>query len=200
MTGTLSSRTVLKGPVIHRPVPFSRRRAGELSGPPVSVPGMTIVEEHRTEIRVQDTVYRIEVAAREGGGAAGEDRWVTVMVGGAGPQEEPVAEGRLDIDAEAVPALATVLSDTLMAFAGRSTGRRRSADRPAHQGLPWSEELDAELESRWLAGESVEEIARRFERSPGGIRARLPRVGCDPERRGAYLPIPPSRREAGELG
>ena len=43
---------------------------------------MTIVEEHRTEIRVQDTVYRIEVAAREGGGAAGEDRWVTVMVGG----------------------------------------------------------------------------------------------------------------------
>ncbi|MEU9687445.1 helix-turn-helix domain containing protein [Amycolatopsis japonica] len=163
---------------------------------------MTIVEEHRTEIRVQDTVYRIEVAAREGGGAAGEDRWVTVMVGGAGPLEEPVAEGRLDIDAEAVPALATVLSDTLLAFAGRGTGRngrRRSADRPAHQGLPWSDELDAELESRWLAGESVEEIARRFERTPGGIRARLPRVGCDPERRGAYLPIPPSQREVAEL-
>ncbi|KZB84289.1 hypothetical protein [Amycolatopsis regifaucium] len=165
---------------------------------------MTIVEEHRTEIRVQDTVYRIEVAAREGSGAAGEDRWVTVTVGGAGPQEEPVAEGRIDIDAEAVPALATVLSDTLMAFAGRSNGRngrRRSADRPAHQGLPWSDELDAELESRWLAGESVEEIARRFERTPGGIRARLPRVGCDPERRGAYLPIPPSQREVvRELG
>ncbi|MEV6912687.1 helix-turn-helix domain containing protein [Amycolatopsis sp. NPDC051071] len=165
---------------------------------------MNIVEEHRTEVRVQDTVYRIEVAAREGGGAAGEDRWVTVMVGGAGPQQEPVAEGRLDIDAEAVPALATVLSDTLMAFAGRSGGggnrRRRSADRPPRQGLPWSEELDAELESRWLAGESVEEIARRFERTPGGIRARLPRVGCDPERRGAYLPVPPSQREAGGLG
>ncbi|WP_410659927.1 helix-turn-helix domain containing protein [Amycolatopsis sp. lyj-112] len=163
---------------------------------------MTIVEEHRTEIRVQDTVYRIEVAAREGGGAAGEDRWVTVMVGGAGPQEEPIAEGRLDMDAEAIPALATVLSDTLLAFAGQGgrNRRRRSADRPAQQGLPWSEELDAELESRWLAGESVEEVARAFERTPGGIRARLPRVGCDPEHRGAYLPVPPSRREGGEVG
>lgn len=162
---------------------------------------MTIVEEHRTEIRVQDSVYRIEVAARPGGGVDREDRWVTVRVGGTGPQEESIAEGQLDIDTEAVPTLATVLSDTLLAFVGKGRGqRRRPGDRPAQQGMPWSEELDAELESRWLTGESVEEIARRFERTPGGIRARLPRVGCDPERRGAYLPVPPSQRDGGGLG
>ncbi len=162
---------------------------------------MTIVEEHRTEIRVHDSVYRIEVAAHPGGGAAGEDRWVTVMVGGTGPQEEPIVEGQLDIDAEAVPTLATVLSDTLLAFAGQGKGqRRRPGDRPAQQGMPWSEDLDAELEGRWLAGESVEEIARSFERTPGGIRARLPRVGCDPENRGEYLPVPPSQRLGGDPG
>ena len=38
------------------------------------------------------------------------------------------------------------------------------------------------------------EIAAYFERTPGGIRARLPRVGCDPENPGCYLPVPPSRR------
>ena len=40
----------------------------------------------------------------------------------------------------------------------------------------------------------------RCERTAGGIRARWPRVGCDPERPGEYLPEPPSRRGSDEPG
>jgi hypothetical protein len=162
---------------------------------------MTMIEEHRTEVRVRDTVYRIEVVAHAGDGVADEGRRVSVTIGGTGPQDQPVVEGTLEIDETSVPTLAPVLSDALLAFAGRGRNqRRRPGERPAQQGMPWSDELDAELESRWRAGESVEEIALRFERTPGGIRARLPRVGCDPEKPGAYLPVPPSKRTGGEPG
>lgn len=92
--------------------------------------------------------------------------------------------------------VADLVADGLLSAttgAGRSS-RRRSAARAAQQGRPWNDEMDAELESRWLAGESVTEIAAYFERTPGGIRSRLPRVGCDPENPGCYLPVPPSRR------
>ncbi|GAA4552811.1 helix-turn-helix domain containing protein [Amycolatopsis samaneae] len=153
---------------------------------------MTIIDEYRTEVRQGNTTYRIAVATRSGDRA--EPR-VTVTVGGAGPDGEPVADGRLELDAGAVPAVADLLAASLHAFGG--TGgppRRRARDRAAQQGRPWSDEQDAELEHRWLAGEGVEELAQRFERTPGGIRARLPRVGCDPERPGEYLPAPPSRR------
>jgi hypothetical protein len=120
---------------------------------------------------------------------------VAVLVGAAGPQGEPVAERRIEVDAGVAPTLGSVLADSLRSSAGiTGPGRRRPGDRPAQQGRPWTDELDAELETRWQAGESVEDIAVRFERAPGGIRARLPRVGCDPENRGAYLPLLRSRR------
>jgi len=157
--------------------------------------GMTIIEEHRTEVRVGTSSYHIQVAAQPSDDRSAPGRRVTVTLSGAGPQGEILVEGHLDVVAEAVPTVAEVLADTLCTFAGVGRPqRRRPGARLAQQGRPWTEELDAELESRWQAGESVEEIARSFERSPGGIRARLPRVGCDPENPGAYLPTPPSRR------
>ncbi|MFE0024170.1 helix-turn-helix domain containing protein [Amycolatopsis sp. NPDC059021] len=153
---------------------------------------MTIIDEHRTEVRQGNTTYQIAVATRSGDRA--EPR-VTITVGATGPEGEQVADGRLELDVEAVPAVADLLATSLHAFGGAGgPPRRRVRDRPARQGRPWSDEQDAELENRWLAGESVEDIARHFERTPGGIRARLPRVGCDPERPGEYLPAPPSRR------
>ncbi|AXB43573.1 helix-turn-helix domain containing protein [Amycolatopsis albispora] len=150
---------------------------------------MTVSEQHRTQIRTETATYTVEAASLP------EARLV-VDVHAAGPQGEPVADGRLDLDAAAAATLATVLSRALRsAGALGRTGPRRSGPRPAQQGQPWSPTLDAALERRWMAGEPVETIAEAFGRSPGSIRARLPRVGCDPENPGAYLPDPPSRRE-----
>jgi hypothetical protein len=156
------------------------------------VPGMTIIEEHRSTIRSGEHTFSIEVTALPGG-----DRSETLVVGiGArGSADEFVASGQIEVIPRAAATLGTVLAETLRHHAAMSgQASRKARDSPAGRGQPWSPELDAELERRWIAGESVEEIAARLERTPGGIRARLPRVGCDPERQGEYLPEPPSRR------
>ncbi|MDT8915099.1 helix-turn-helix domain containing protein [Amycolatopsis sp. PS_44_ISF1] len=154
---------------------------------------MTIIEEHRTEVRSGNVQYQVTVVTRTG---AQEESRVVVTVGGEGPGGELVAQGRLELDSAAVPVVAELLGGSLLAFAGGGgAGRRRTGERPAQQGRPWSEEMDAELERRWLAGDPVSELARDFERTPGGIRARLPRVCCDPEKPGNHLPMPPSLRE-----
>ncbi|WP_236796857.1 helix-turn-helix domain containing protein [Amycolatopsis sp. GM8] len=156
---------------------------------------MTIVEEHRTKIRAGENTYSIEVTALPGGDQP--DRLV-VSVNGEGPQGAAVAEGHLEVASTAATALGSVLAETLRHHVAISMpGGRSTRARPAHQGRPWTTEQDAELESRWIRGDSIDEIAVHFERSPGGIRARLPRVGCDPERPGEYLPEPPSQRAEG---
>jgi hypothetical protein len=165
---------------------------------------MSIIEERRTEIRAQEIIYQIAVATRTDDDRAEPNTRVMITLEADGPGGEPVAEGSLDLDVAVAATVADLVTDGLLSAsgAGRSP-RRRSAGRPAQQGRPWNEEMDAELESRWVAGESVAEIAAYFERSPGGIRARLPRVGCDPENPGCYLPVPPSRRtdlDGGEPG
>ncbi|OXM62048.1 helix-turn-helix domain containing protein [Amycolatopsis vastitatis] len=165
---------------------------------------MSIIEERRTEIRAHGITYQIVVATRTDVDRAEPTPRVMITLEAGGPGGEPVAEGSLDLDAELADTVADLVADGLLSATGAGRApRRRSAGRPAQQGRPWSEEMDAELENRWIAGESVAEIAAYFERTPGGIRARLPRVGCDPENPGCYLPVPPSRRtdlDEGEPG
>ena len=163
----------------------------------VSVPGMSIIEEHRSTVRAGNTTFSIEVAALPGGDPDLDAERLMIRIGAAGAEGEPVADGQVEVSAGAAETLGSVLSETLRHHAALADpGGRRARDRPASQGRPWTPELDAELEHRWIAGESVADIARELGRSPGGIRARLPRVGCDPERRGEYLPDPPSMRTA----
>jgi hypothetical protein len=153
---------------------------------------MTIIEEHRTEVRAGNVQYQITVVTQPG--ATAEQSRVTVALGGEGPGGESVAQGRLELDTTAVLAVADLVAGSLHAFAGTGGPRRRSGERPAQQGKPWSPQLDAELEAAWLAGDTVADLACRFAHTAGGIRARLPRVGCDPERPGFHLPAPPSLR------
>ncbi|GAB3151319.1 helix-turn-helix domain containing protein [Amycolatopsis sp. NPDC004378] len=156
---------------------------------------MSIIEERRTEVRAQEITYQIAVATRTDDDRAEPNTRVMITLEAGGPTGEPVAEGSLDLDVAVASTVADLVADGLLsATGGGRAPRRRSAGRPAQQGRPWNEEMDAELESRWIAGESVADIAAYFERTPGGIRARLPRVGCDPENPGCYLPVPPSRR------
>jgi hypothetical protein len=155
---------------------------------------MSIIEERRTEIRAHDITYQIAVATRRDDDRAEPNTRVMVTLEAGGPGGEQIAEGSLDLDVAVASTVAELVTDSLMSVTAGRAGGRRSPGRPAQQGRPWTDELDTELESRWLAGESVAQIAADFERSQGGIRARLPRVGCDPENPGCYLPVPPSRR------
>ncbi|MFG1645051.1 helix-turn-helix domain containing protein [Amycolatopsis sp. NPDC049252] len=165
---------------------------------------MSIIEERRTEIRAQETIYQIAVSTRTDDDRAEPNTRVMITLEAGGPGGEPVAEGSLDLDLDVAATVADLITDGLLSVTGGGRSpRRRSAGRAAQQGRPWNDEMDAELESRWVAGESVAEIAAYFERTPGGIRARLPRVGCDPENPGCYLPVPPSKRtdlDGGEPG
>lgn len=157
-----------------------------------TVPGMNIIEEHRSKVRAGENIFSIEVTSVPGGDRC--DRLV-ISVAAAGPDGEHLAEGHLEVSPGAAPALGGVLSETLRHHSAMSEPPGgRSRDRPAGRGRPWTADQDAELERRWIAGDGVADIAERFERTPGGIRARLPRVGCDPQRPGEYLPEPPSRR------
>lgn len=156
---------------------------------------MSITIERRTEVRAEENTYQIVVSTRTDEDRAEPNTRVMITLEAGGPGGDSVAEGSLDLDAEVASTVADLVRDGLLSAPGVSrTPRRRSGGRPAQQGRPWNEEMDAELENRWIAGESVAEIATFFERTPGGIRARLPRVGCDPENPGCYLPVPPSRR------
>jgi hypothetical protein len=156
---------------------------------------MSIIEERRTELRANEVTYRIAIATRTDADRVEPTPRVMITLDAGGPGGEQVAEGSLDVDVEVAATVADLVADGLLSATGAGRGpRRRSPSRPAQQGRPWSEEQDAELESRWVAGESVAQLAAYFERTPGGIRARLPRVGCDPENPGCYLPVPPSRR------
>ena len=156
---------------------------------------MSIIEQRRSEIRAHENTYHIVVSTRTDVDRAEPTPKVMITLEAGGPGGEPVAEGSLDLDVAVAATVADLVADELLSATGAARPtRRRSAGRPAQQGRPWNDELDAELETRWIAGESVAEIAASFERTPGGIRARLPRVGCDPENPGCYLPVPPSRR------
>lgn len=155
---------------------------------------MTNVEAHRTHIRMGSTTYEVDVETLQLDESDDVGR-IAVSVVAAGEHAEVIAEGTLEVDIAAAGTLGTVLAKTLRSMADIAAQQGgRSAAAAANRGRPWTEAMDAELERQWLAGASVAEIADLFERSPGSIRARLPRVGCDPVNRGAYLPEPPSRR------
>ncbi|NYI92692.1 hypothetical protein HNR02_006067 [Amycolatopsis endophytica] len=153
---------------------------------------MNIIEEHRSTLRAGETTLSIDVTTLPGGDPAGR---LVIRVGAAGAEGEAVADGQIEVSAGVAATLGSMLSEMLRHHAALTDPGGRTA-RPASQGRPWTPALDAELEQRWIAGESVADIARELARSPGGIRARLPRVGCDPERPGEYLPDPPSMRPA----
>jgi hypothetical protein len=68
-------------------------------------------------------------------------------------------------------------------------GRRAG---PANSHQPWTPELDAELRDTWLAAvppasPRIGELAEAMSRSRNAIRARLARIGCDPDVPGRLL-------------
>ncbi|MGH3434006.1 MAG: helix-turn-helix domain containing protein [Thermocrispum sp.] len=157
---------------------------------------MTTIEERRTQFRRDDHAFALEVISQEDYGGAGHR--VTVRLDVADADGRAVAKGEVEVEAAVLVAVAEVLADELLAAAGQPRRHRyRRREQPSNTGRPWTAELDADLEKRWIAGEGLREIAEAFGRTQSAILRRLPLIGCDPYTPGAYLPPPPSQRDDG---
>lgn len=102
---------------------------------------------------------------------------------------EVIADGRLRLPVEGGATVGKLLARVLSAHM-RLRGR---PSRYANANQPWTESLDADLRTTWLTptGELAQTVIRSIsddmQRSPTAIRARLARVGCDPDIPGREL-------------
>nr|WP_052478608.1 hypothetical protein [Kibdelosporangium sp. MJ126-NF4]CEL19404.1 hypothetical protein [Kibdelosporangium sp. MJ126-NF4]CTQ94797.1 hypothetical protein [Kibdelosporangium sp. MJ126-NF4] len=103
--------------------------------------------------------------------------------------------GSFTLPADNLAAVGKLIGQVL---SGLSTLSGRSAASPSNASAPWTKEQDDELLERWTAaGDTYSApalrriLADRFGRTTGSIRARLLRIGCDPDAPGhAFVPVP----------
>ncbi|MBM7771292.1 hypothetical protein JOD54_001496 [Actinokineospora baliensis] len=131
----------------------------------------------------QDISYTLTVTADADGDLA-------IDVSGKGDDGTLLAQGNLRLPPGGAAEAAKLLRESLVAIAALDTKRRTTGN--ANQ--PWSAEQDTTLREAWLAhpptkqaAEAIRELAEQRQRSVAAIRARLPRVGCDPDVTGRLL-------------
>jgi hypothetical protein len=134
------------------------------------------------EIKLGEVHYRLSATTDS-------DESVVLDLLGSLDSGEVIADGRLRLPVEGGAAIGKLLSRVLSAHTRLRT--RPSRHRNANQ--PWTESLDSDLRTAWLtptteqAPALIRTIAEIMERSATAIRARLPRVGCDPDVPGREL-------------
>jgi hypothetical protein len=103
-------------------------------------------------------------------------RIVDSLAHGVDPESGEVLSGDSPLcSANVIRALflaSTALSDPAPAAAAKPR-----APQPGKAGGPWSTEEAADLVAAFDAGTSIRELAEQHQRSPGGIRSRLVRLG-----------------------
>ncbi|WP_367131632.1 hypothetical protein [Saccharothrix sp. HUAS TT1] len=141
---------------------------------------------YENSVRIGTTTYQLVATA---------DPDLSVNLAGVDGTGVLVAEGALRLPADAGARIGKLLAQVLEALGKLSTPSSPGArDRPANANQPWSQELDDDLRTDWLAApqdtptaELIRSIAKRLERSPTSIRSRLAKVGCDPDVPGRAL-------------
>ncbi|MGI5502415.1 hypothetical protein [Lentzea sp. CA-135723] len=102
---------------------------------------------------------------------------------------EVVADGRLRLPVEGGATVGKLLARVLTAH----TRLRSRPSRHANANQPWTDPLDDTLRLTWLtdpepdAAKLIRSIADEMQRSATAIRARLARIGCDPDVPGREL-------------
>ncbi|GAA3887873.1 hypothetical protein GCM10022243_60900 [Saccharothrix violaceirubra] len=139
--------------------------------------------KYESTLDIGPTTYRLLATA---------DPDVVVELTGVDRAGARVAEGVLRLPASGGGPVGKVLAQVLEALT--RLGAPPTTRRPANANQPWTAERDEELRAAWLAadpgaaaGGLVREIAKRLERSASAIRARLAKVGCDPDVPGRVL-------------
>ncbi|MEU0883804.1 hypothetical protein ABZ345_34810 [Lentzea sp. NPDC005914] len=137
---------------------------------------------YNNEIKLGEVTYRLSATTDS-------EESLTLDLLGSLDSGEVIADGRLRLPVEGGATIGKLLSRVL----GAHTRLRSRPNRHANANQPWTESLDADLRTAWLA-ESDDNAAKRIrtladdmQRSPTAIRARLPRVGCDPDIPGREL-------------
>ena len=144
---------------------------------------MAFTLEHTST--AQDITYTLRVTTDDDGALA-------VKISGADAAGTPVAEGSLTLPPGGAMPCARLIHQSLSAISGFKTPRSKRSVGNANQR--WTAEADAALREAWLshpptdaATAVIRELATAHERSPAAIRARLPRLSCDPDVVGRLL-------------
>lgn len=130
----------------------------------------------QNEIKFGDVSYRLAVTVDS------EESLVLDLLGTT-ESDEVVADGRLRLPVDGGGTIGKLLSRVLSAH----TRLRSRTSRHANANQPWTKALDDELREAWMqpgpatAQDRIRDLAQHMQRSPTAIRARLPRVGCDPD-------------------
>ncbi|MDX8034106.1 hypothetical protein SK803_28140 [Lentzea sp. BCCO 10_0856] len=134
------------------------------------------------EIKLGEVNYRLSATTDS-------DESLVLDLLGSLDSGEVIADGRLRLPVEGGATIGKLLSRVL----GAHTRLRTRPSRHRNANQPWTESLDTDLRTAWLAPATTEApalirtIAETMERSATAIRARLPRVGCDPDVPGREL-------------
>lgn len=130
----------------------------------------------RNEIKLGNIDYRLSAKV--------ESEGLLVMdLLGTTESGEVVADGRLRLPVDGGSTVGKLLTRVLSAH----TRMQVRPSRHANATLPWTQDLDDELRQAWLqpgdrgAVERINRLAEHLQRSPSAIRARLAKVGCDPD-------------------
>ncbi|SDC73296.1 hypothetical protein [Actinokineospora iranica] len=133
----------------------------------------------------RDVTYAMTVVADD-------DGELGIELLGANDRGTVVAEGALRLPPGGATETAKLLREALGAIAGFEGKRIRQSVGNANQR--WTRDQDITLREAWLshpptapATEVIRTLAAERERTPAAIRARLPRLGCDPDVTGRVL-------------
>ena len=133
----------------------------------------------------RDITYTLTVNADAEGALA-------IDLTGEDPEGTTVAEGTLTLPPGGATESARLLHQSLTAIAGFEGRRVRRSVGNANQR--WTPDEDTALREAWLshpptdpATEVIRTLAAAHQRSPAAIRARLPRLTCDPDVTGRLL-------------
>ncbi|MDQ3404833.1 MAG: hypothetical protein M3548_15825 [Actinomycetota bacterium] len=134
----------------------------------------------------RDVTYALTVATDSDSTDVGLDLLGTDSEG------QVVAEGSLRLPAGGATETAALLNQALTAIATLEGKRPRK--RVGNSFAPWTPPQDKALYDDWLrqrpdtpATTAIRELATTRQRSPAAIRARLARIGCDPDVAGRLL-------------
>ncbi|MEU7481791.1 hypothetical protein AB0A63_37845 [Lentzea sp. NPDC042327] len=137
---------------------------------------------YQNETKLGEVLYRLSATTDA-------DESVVLDLLGSAPSGEVVADGRLRLPSEGGAAVGKLLSRVL----GAHTRLRGRPARHANANQPWTDSLDSDLRAAWLAPSTddatvlIRALGEEMQRSSTAIRARLARVGCDPDVPGREL-------------
>ncbi|MBP2321057.1 hypothetical protein JOF56_001442 [Kibdelosporangium banguiense] len=145
----------------------------------------------RADVTANGHQFSVRAATLPPAGDIGER--IEVALTGVDSAGSTTASGSFTLPPDGLSAVGKLINQVM---SGLSTLNGRPATGPANAQAPWTKEQDDELLERWLAAGDTNaativrrNLATHFGRSSGSIRARLLRIGCDPDAPGhAFIP------------